>query len=411
MSYRTIVIACVLALLPAARAAGDRVVLENGRTIDGRVVAEDAGSVTIQIELGSSTLTQRYNKSQVRSIARVERLPATYVTLPVVGAIGTDVTAAALRAGFNEARASSPKYVVLAIDSPGGEVREMATIVDLIAEMSKDVEVVALVKNAHSAAAVIAMTCPRIYMMPGATIGATVPFRITQSGPADVDAKMRSIIAAMMRAAIATGGHAELLIRGMSEIDLEIYLATDELTGAPVLRTSGPGKLIKQQGQILTLTADEAAECGLATRAANLAEVGKLVAGDAPWVAGPRRPWQVVTGHVALARWRAEQRFGDLKSRYDVATAGLRDLAMKHYAELQQIESDYAHGMREAQLLRNPQAAASNAKSTRDTRVADAQKHFQAQANLLESERASAAAEAKQLAAEHPELVTQLPRE
>ena len=411
MSYRTVVLAVVLALLFGARAAGDRVVLTSGRTVEGQVVAEDEVAVTVRIEVGSSTLTQRYGRSQVRLIERAATVQATYVTLPVVGEIGTDVTAAALRAGFNEARGSRPRYVVLAIDSPGGQVREMAAIVDLIGEMSKEVQVVALVKNAHSAAAVIAMTCPKIYMVPGSTIGATVPFRITEKGPADVDAKMRSIIAAMMRAATATGGHADLLIRGMSEMDLEIYLATDEQTGAPLLRTTGPGKLIKAKGQILTLTADEATECGLATRAANLAEVGKRVVGDGPWVEGPRRPWQLVTGHVALAKWRAEQRFADLKSRYDTATGSLRDLALKHYAAVEQIESDYGHAMREAQLQRNPQPAAAKAKTTRDARVAEAQKAFHAAASQLDAERKSAVTEARQLAAEHPELVTQLPRD
>ena len=148
-----VVAAMMVSLTCSAVALADRIVLENGRTLDGQVVAEDETSYTVQVEVGSSTLTQRYNKSQVRSITRVAQARATYVTRPVIGTIGEDVTAAALRAGFAEARAAKVGTIVLAIDSPGGEVREMAGMIEAVAEASEDMRVVALVKSAHSAAA------------------------------------------------------------------------------------------------------------------------------------------------------------------------------------------------------------------------------------------------------------------
>lgn len=407
---RIVLTALVFLVACAAPAVADRVVLQNGRALECQVVAEDESGVTIKLEIGSSTLTQHYKKDQVRSVVRVAQVRPTYVTLPVIGAIGQDVTAAALRAGFAEARAAGARCVVLAVDSPGGEVREMAGMIDAIIEASKDLRVVALVKSAHSAAAVVAMTCPRVYMTPEATIGATVPFRITQSGPEEVDAKMRSIIQATMRAATASGGHADLLIRGMSEIDLEIYLTTDWY-GSPLLRTSGPGRLIKSKGQILTLTSDEAMECGLATRAANLADVGAHEAPGGEWNEGPRRPWQVVVGHVALAKWRVEQRYADLRARYVEAGAALSALSESHAADVARINAEYQHAMRVAQYQRNPQAAASRAVAARDARYDEARQGFQASLAQLQAQRDAAAMEAGELLARHPGLLTHAERD
>jgi membrane-bound serine protease (ClpP class) len=131
----------------------------------------------------------------------------------------------------------------LAIDSPGGDIGQMYGIVDLLIDASKDVQIVAYVKRAYSAAAVIAMCCNEIYVKPDAVIGACVPFHLAENGPEDVDAKFRSAFEAKIRASTAQGGHADLLIRGMSELDLQIYLATED--GKPVLRTSGRGSSSK----------------------------------------------------------------------------------------------------------------------------------------------------------------------
>jgi ATP-dependent protease ClpP protease subunit len=408
------VLAIALLVAWAPPVWGDRVVLQNGRVLDGKVVAEDVATITLQMEIGSSTLTQRLKKEQLKSVTRTADVRPDYVTLPVIGAIGNDVTAAALRAGFAEARRANAHHVVLAIDSPGGEIGEMTRIIDAIVEAQKEFEVVAIVKRAHSAAAVVAMTCPRIYMTPKATIGATVPFRITPTGPEEVDAKMRSIIQAMMRAATATGGHADLLIRGMSEINLEIYLARDEDDegeGTLALRTFGPGKLIKAKGQILTLTADEAAECGLATVARNLADVGKHEVGDDPWNEGPRRPWETVVGHTMMVKWRVVNRLTDLKDRIRAVNAALSDLCESHSAELARIEAEYQHAMRAAQFQRNPQLAAARAGSTRDTRQASARHDFAASLAQLNAERNAIVGEAAQLEAEYPDLMTQAARD
>src|SRR5439155_135348 len=187
-----VAILCLLTLADPARA--DRIVLNDGNVFDGDVKSEDAQKVTLEISSADSALvlTKQIGKSNIKSWQRVARQGEPYVVLPLRGAIGEDVTADALRAGLDQARAANPKFVILAIDSPGGSIAEMAQMTDLIIDASKDMQIIAYVKSAYSAAAVIAMCCRQVYMKPEGVIGAAVPFRLTENGPADVDAKFRS---------------------------------------------------------------------------------------------------------------------------------------------------------------------------------------------------------------------------
>jgi ATP-dependent protease ClpP protease subunit len=354
-----------LAFIFTTVAHADRLILQDGRTIEGEVTGEDDNVVTIQVSGFESSLTQRISKSQIQTWYKPSREGQPYVVIPIFGGIGEDVTVDALRAGLAEARAAQPQYVILAIDSPGGNIGQMMDMIDALNDASKSMNIVAYVKTAYSAAAVIAMSCPQVYMKPGATIGATVPFRMTENGPADVDAKFRSVIEARMRAASEHAGHADLLIRGMSELDLEMYLANE--SGKPTLRTSGPGKLIKSKGQILTLTADEAVECGFARVAPTMIELGKQVCGGA-WYEVNRKAYNTTIGTVAIQRQREreaveqakrsvaqrnayaqvkpqldsiERRMAELAARAVANQNAINDLNARCNLEIQQINAEY----------------------------------------------------------------------
>jgi hypothetical protein len=182
---------------------------------------------------------------------------------------------------------------VLGIDSTGGSIDELDKMLEDLGRVPKECEVVAYVKTAYSAAAVLAMSCRRIYLRPDAVIGACVPFETNGDAPVDVDAKFRSALEARQRAIITKAGHNELFLTGMAELDSEIYL-TDNGQG-PTLSTNGPGRLIKPKGQILTLTANESQEYGLAHVVNNISDIGKDVAGG-PWYEASKRPWNAVIG-------------------------------------------------------------------------------------------------------------------
>jgi ATP-dependent protease ClpP protease subunit len=401
-------------------------------------VSEDENSVTIEQSGASSgvTVSRKLEKSQVQTWYRSSRDGPAYVVIPIFGAIGEDVTSGSIRAALAEARMLKPRYVVLAIDSPGGSIGEMFKILDALWEKKGDsFQVVAYVKNAYSAAAVIAMSCPRVYLKPGAAIGAAVPFRVTENGPADIEAKFRSVIEAGMRAANAHGGHADLLMRAMNEMDLEVFLSTEN--GKPSLSTSAPGKQIKFKGQILTMTADEAAACGLSTTARDMNAVGTdLVHG--PWHEGSRRPWNAVISTMAAqkraAREQEEKRqrqlarnaaIKQIKPEMDAMTQRLitldakvqsinkemSDLTDNANAQMQQVQADYDFAIRRANASVNSRAETKKAKDTANAKAQQIEKAFEDAKSKAQAEIDAAKLEADALRQRQQQLMATVPAE
>jgi ATP-dependent protease ClpP protease subunit len=251
--------------------------------------------VTVDLSDISRLIIRRINRTQIKQIdswGHPSRRGPEYVVLPVQGVIGEDVTADALKTGIATAARLYPRYLVLFIDSDGGDVPELEKMVAALHAVPSDIQTVAFVHKAYSAAAVLAMSCPRIYLTPDAVIGAAVPYLKGKDGiPRDVDAKFKSIIESKQRTWVSSAGHDDLLLRGMMEVDLEIYL--DMSGDRPKLNTSGPGRLLKSNDQILTLTSNEAVDCGLARVGKDFADVGQQLA-NGPCSEASIRPWEAV---------------------------------------------------------------------------------------------------------------------
>lgn len=427
-------ILAVSALLLCASARADRLILSDGRTLEGEIHHQDDSTVTIEIRRGGSVLLQRVARDQIRTWFKRSTEGEPYVTLPINGVIGQDITPEALRAGFGQARAAGAKFVILAINSPGGNVGAMAEMVDDILAESKQTQVIAYVKQAYSAAAVIAMACRQVYMTPDAAIGAVVPFRMTDNGPVEVDAKFRSALQAKIRATAAMAEHADLIIRGMSELDLEVFLTREN--GKPVLLTSGEGKLIKARGTILSLTGPEAAECGLARLATSMGDLGMQVAGGS-WHEVSRKPWNAVIDTVAVARQREQaevararriaqreaaikiitpecqsliHRMTQLRSVYLARQIDLARIQEQFKAEVARIQEEYDRSMAVASD-RNNSVAANQANWTRDAQLAELQRKFEALVAAPRSETNAIALEAAALDARLKDLLASVPAE
>jgi ATP-dependent protease ClpP protease subunit len=423
----------VVALTMPANA--DRIVLTSGRAIEGTIIREDEKTLTIKARGVGMSLTETVSKSEVATRDTPSREGKPYVVIPVHGAIGDDVTADALRAGLAEARSANPQYVVLEIDSPGGSIGQMMEMLDLLNMASADLKIIAYVRQAYYAAAVIAMSCSEVYMQPGGTIGATVPFRMTENGPADVDAKFRSVVEAQMRSANQRGGHADLLIRGMSELDLELYLGEDN--GKPALRMCGPGKLIKSKGQILTLTTDEAVACGLAQAAPTMAEVGKQVCGGA-WYEVNRLAYDTTIATVSMQRQREREAvkkgqwlvarqnaIAEIKPQLDDITRRYTQLLAKAVAndneiarltsvcdaELRQIQLEWRQAIDFARYQAFPTEALARAAEVANTRASAARRSLNTQVAQLGSESEAAKNEMALLAERQRRLLETVPKE
>lgn len=152
-----------------------------------------------------------------------------------------------IRRGVKEAKKEKADAIVFSIDTPGGRVDITRDILQIIRDI--DIPVYTFVeRDAYSAGAIIALATSHIYMAPGSVIGAATPILMSPGGgPQDLNEdtseKMKSGVAAMVRAAAEQGGHDPALAEAMVRRESEYAVGTN---------------VISKAGELLTLTASEA---------------------------------------------------------------------------------------------------------------------------------------------------------
>src|SRR5690606_36307695 len=120
----------------------------------------------------------------------------------------------------------------------------MQDIVGIILHQTS-VPSLAVVQNAFSAGALIAMSAERLAMLPGSSIGAALPILATPTGIAPVDEKFSSALRGEFRSVAEARGRNPQVAEGM----------VDELIEIPGLSTAS---------ELITLTAAQAVEYGIA---------------------------------------------------------------------------------------------------------------------------------------------------
>jgi len=168
--------------------------------------------------------------------------------------------------------------VIFDIDTPGGRS-------DIMSQMSKEIRdlsptpTIAFVSNwALSAGSFIAMSCDRIYMVPGAIIGAARGYVPGPDGlpvklPASVEEKFTSVNRAQFRALASEKGYPPAIAEGMTDETIEVKKVVYEgkeryLTGHEVAEIEADPlkkerlkviRTVSPAGRLITLTAQEAA--------------------------------------------------------------------------------------------------------------------------------------------------------
>lgn len=322
-----LLIAALLLTVLVCPAAGDQVVLRNGKVVECRVLQRSEKEVRVQVTKGGAALVTTYPMAEVREVIRVAAPPVaatrpagpqaggvaakrprtgpTYVVAPIRETIGLHATAPLIKTYLNIARVERPDYFILDIDSGGGSVGELGEMLNALAA-EKHVKLVAYVRNAHSAAAILAMACPVIVMAPEASIGGAVVYRKTAWGmPENIEEKMQSILRAQFRATAETAGHDPLLVEGMMRTDLAIGRVgtgtsarvvdlSDDSLGQP----RAVDEVLKPRGRILTLTAAEAVRCGLAVGTADAPAGAASLVGLAAWSEVSNGPSGAYAAHL-----------------------------------------------------------------------------------------------------------------
>lgn len=161
----------------------------------------------------------------------------------------TPATAQFVASRVARANEERPLAILLHIDTPGGQVRAMERIVESVLTNAQ-VPTLAVVQNAFSAGALIAMSAEQLAMLPGSAIGAAMPVAVSPVGVSPVDAKTTSALRGSFRSVAEARGRNVLLAEAMVDMNIDV-----------------PGLAVS--GELLTLTAQQAVDNGIADIAAS----------------------------------------------------------------------------------------------------------------------------------------------
>lgn len=156
-----------------------------------------------------------------------------------------------IRRGLAEAERQNAAAVLIVMDTPGGTLGAASDIVRSIQAAKLPVHTF-VEKQALSAGAIIALSTRTIYMAPGSVIGDALPIMMSPMGGIQemsegVEEKAVSAVSALVRSAAQAAGHDPELAEKMVRREREYKIGDDILSPA---------------GQLLTLTAEEAARAG-----------------------------------------------------------------------------------------------------------------------------------------------------
>ncbi|MBI5686474.1 MAG: hypothetical protein HZC54_15485 [Verrucomicrobia bacterium] len=152
-----------------------------------------------------------------------------------------------VRRGVKEAERADAHTLILDMNTDGGRGDAMEPIMDVLAKFNG--ETITFVNTkAYSAGAFIAVATKRIYMAPGAVIGAATPMMMMTTGempniPDAIQKKFTSAYAAKIRAAAQRNGYNAAVVDKMVDSSSDLLI---------------DGKVLKPKGEILTLTNVEA---------------------------------------------------------------------------------------------------------------------------------------------------------
>lgn len=445
-----VALVCAMALgANVPRTLGDTLVLKDGRSFEGRLIDRGDDKVSFEVHVGSSKVVVAFRASEVAAIkpsttstpvvasappassrAAEDAKGPRYYYLPIVGEVGKEVRFEGIQAALADANSRNPDAIVLFFDSPGGDIAEMDRIIALLGKNTR-IRTIAFVRKALSAAAIIALACPEIYMTADGSIGQAAPYRIGPKAASEpAEEKLQPAVRPMIRAAAEAGGHPVLIARGMIEPDLELSLTTHD--GKVVVVEGEGGKPFKPKGKVLTLTAQEALDCGLAKGIAK--DIGALhqPVGVGPWAEaiGAGRYLMVQKAITAqkederqrreLAREARRQeiapRLAEIAKALEKVRAGGRaaesardSLARQYDAEVEAVHADYNRVLYQAMASQtvNPKYAASlmsSAAEYRNRKLLEIRDRYRPDAVTIEDKINTLNQEQKRLVKEKSEL-------
>jgi membrane-bound serine protease (ClpP class) len=187
-----------------------------------------------------------------------------------------------LKRAVPEALAKKPDAIVFKVNTYGGELQSAFEIVDLLMGVSKCSTYAYVEQKAISAGALIALSCNRIAMGNGTTIGDCAPITQGSDGIVMLGEKIQSPLRAKFRTLAEKNGYPGFLAQAMVTADIGVVVAepanaktADAREYFSVKQWDDLGekgrakyknhKVLVPEGQLLTLTDKEALAYGFST--------------------------------------------------------------------------------------------------------------------------------------------------
>ncbi len=230
----------------------------------------------------------------------------TYFTIPVFGQLGREVTADAFSTALNAAIDAKADYVVLLLDSDGGNLLEAEHIIALLGR-HPDLKTIAMVKRAMGPSVALSFACRRIYLYGEGAASLVLPEQLN-GRPLTVEQteQLRAALRRSLVEACRVAGRQPLVALGMIEPDLSLYASP----GVPVrvgLNRVGPdSQWIKRPGQLLTFDPTNAVEFGYAQGVCTtMDQVARKMGLSDGWTSASDRGGQIM--RQAADAFRAQQ--------------------------------------------------------------------------------------------------------
>lgn len=167
---------------------------------------------------------------------------------------------------------NKPAFIILELNTPGGEVFAAETISDALKEIDTqhNIPVVAFINNwAMSAGAMLAYSCRFIAVAKDASMGAAEPIVESSQGTQTASEKINSALRADFASRAQFFGRNPYIAEAMVDKDILLVLRHGKvikLNNESQIRTIGPDPdiIVSQKGKLLTLNAEQLMEFGVA---------------------------------------------------------------------------------------------------------------------------------------------------
>lgn len=276
-----LLLTCIL--LPVGLAKADTFVnTETGETLHGFAIRNpiDGLSDVNTIEKGIVTLTLNQYKITRDRMGRNN----TVALLSVPDQIALGMETKAFETALTGAASKGPLFILIEIDSPGGRV-DMAMRMSSALQRITNCDTYAYINGgacggASSAAVAVSLTCDKIYMAPVSVMGAATVITMDENGkPIEIREVLGETIGEKIGSAwrnylaslAANKNRPAALAKAMEDKDIEVVEINKN--GKRVFIESinkSPDDVVvktwSKKGSLLTLTAEEAVDCGMADK-------------------------------------------------------------------------------------------------------------------------------------------------